>query len=367
MANSRALLVQGEAIEDSERVVTSALGAYVWASLPQVSDGSAATVDDGFDITIFANSTGAVELVDFNGNRVTVVRPFTQVSLRSRDNTRSPWEILRPGQEKGLTITDLAVTDPATAAVSAAAFNATYVEATVESEVDARIVTAAGVLETAVALSFAEMELKVNHAIAALSAMGLIQIADISEGTDTLALADNYDWQLVDDSERTVTSARATITRATLPEIEATGAALAVPPGHTVRFTSTAAGGIEIRDFRFRRVGFCPAFQSITVRASEVANGGGWANLGSTSESDVKSPAPKVAPIAIVNPTIAAPASAYGAAYTNDATFNTALDVAVDAAFDGMDTTTATAFAAFETTINALLVAVERLDVVADA
>lgn len=360
MAQSRALTTQGEAIEDSERIVTSALTTQVWASLPEVAAGASDTVAVDFDITVFANNEGPIELVDFNGNRVVWVRPFTQVTVRSRANTRSPWEILGAGQQKGLTIADLAVTAPATAA-SASSFTASFVAATLASDINTAVDANLAVLETAVALSFAEIQAKVNHAIAAMAAVRLIQLADQTEGTGTLALADVSTDQLVDDDERTVTSARARDTFAILPEIVAGGTGAAVPVSHTVRFTSTAAGDIIIRDFRHRWVTRCPAYQSITVAAMDVVSNT-WRDLGTSSETNAKTPAPKVAPLSVVMPVAAASNATFTGGFTA-AKLDTAIDLGIDTAFTLLDTNTATAFALVETILNSLLDQLDTLDV----
>lgn len=365
MAQSRALASQGENIEDSEQVVTSALAYQVWCTLPEVSDGSGTTVATGHVVSVYANSTGTVEVLDNMGKRVAMVRPFTSKTFLSRSNAVSPWQIITKQQSEIGKISDLSVTDGASTASALETLAGTYAKEDIDTKVDAAVNTVTAEIATNLATSFAEVQAVVNKIIAAMEASGVIGLADQTEGTATLALAAVTTPQVVDDSERTVTSGRAYKTVAVLPKITATGATTTVGPAHTVRFTATSTGPIEIWDFYWRRVGTCPAYGSITVRANEAANNT-WSNLGLISETDAKVPYPKIAPLSVTMPTAAAPAMDGEAdgSYT-DAGVNAAMDSAIDTAFGGFNTTCATAFAAVETTVNAILAALEGVDVVA--
>jgi hypothetical protein len=285
--------------------------------------------------------------------------------IGSRANTRSPWEVMRPGQEKGLTIADLAVTDGASTA-SASSFSASYVEATQEAEVASNIETVTDEIETNLAVSFAQVEVKVNAVIAAMKRAGVMAQISQAEGTDTLALADSADWQVVDDSERTVTSARAYPTRITLPNISSDGATTTVPPYHDVRVSANSSGPIFVRDFNHKMVGVVQPYTSKTFKAIYVASNSRWADLGTTSESNAKAPWSIIAPLAVTLPTAGATTCNLAASYT-DANWNTAVSLSINTAFNGFDTTLAAAFAQVETTINAIITALEGMDIVADA
>jgi hypothetical protein len=365
MAQSRALAGQGEAITQTEQVVTSALNYMVWCSLPSVvSGGAGAAVDYGHVVTVFANGEGPVEVVDALGNRVTIVKPFQQVGFRARAtghaSLRRQWEVLDP-QKVGtelVTIADLAVTD-GTIAASAVTMPATYVEATQESSLNTALDANSAASEALLATSFGEVEVKVNAIIAALGAMGIIAGVDQTEGTDSLALADNQTWQVVDDSERTVTSARSTPTYITLPKIVAAGTGTAVPPLHNIRIAANAAGSITVRDFYHRKVCVVAPWTSRTVLAMEATNNT-WADLGTVSPAlNALVPAPKVAPLVVTLPTYTASAADFAAAYGDDATYLAAVEAAADAVFAGMATSLAVSFAQVETTVNAILVALE--------
>lgn len=364
MAQSRALAGQGEAITQTEQVVTSALDYGVWVSLPAVvSGGAGAAVDYGFVTTVFANGEGYIEVVDALQNRVAIVKPFTQMGFRARAtghaSLRRAWEPYTDAQGTELvTIADLAVTDGVTDA-SAVSLPATYVEATTEAGVNTALDAMAAASEALIAVSFAQIEVKVNNVIAVLGAMGIIGGVDQTEGTDSLALTDVRTWQVVDDSERTVTSARAADCFITLPKISADGATTTVQPLHNVRIAANSSGRIYVRDFFHRAVCTVPAWQSRTVLALEATNNS-WTDLGPISPAlNALVPSPKVAPLVITLPTYTASAADFAAAYTDDATYLAALEAAADAVFAGMDTSFDVAFAQCETTINALLVALE--------
>jgi hypothetical protein len=354
------LASQGETITQTEQVVTSALAYKVWCSLPSVvSGGAGAAVDYGWYVSIFANGAGRIEVLDANGRQVAVVPAYRALSFRSRAGDE-PWEVMENSSGTELaTIADLAVTD-LTPTASAASLPAAYGDAaTQNAAVDTQIGVVVTDVESELAIAFAQIEVKVNAVIAALQSAGIIANVVQTEGTDTLALADVRTPQVVDDSERTVNSARAANTIAILPEVEASGTGAAVPPLHNVRFSATSSGRIEVLDFLHRRVCFVEPYTSRTVLALDVANQR-WADLGEISPAlNALVPAPQVAPLSVTLPTFAAPASNFAAAYTNDATYLASLEASADNAFGGLVTTLAAAYAEVETTINAILVAME--------
>lgn len=361
MAQSRALAASGEAITQTEQVVTSALNVDVWVSLPDVvSGGAGAAVDYDWYVVVQANGAGRVEVRDASGRRVAIVEPKSQLGFRSRaSNIGSEWEVLENGNTSELaTIADLAVTD-LTPTASAASLPAAYGDAaTQNAAVDTAIGTVVTDVEGELATAFGEIEVKVNGAIAALVAAGIMAPVDQSEGTDTLALADNETWQTVDDSERTVNSARTHPTFATLPEITADGADATVPVLHSVRVNATSSGPIFVRDIEEKFVGVVPPFQSRTFIA-QFATPQKWLVKSTSPALNALIPVPKVAPLVVTLPTFAAPASDFAAAYTNDATYLASLEASCDRAFDGLATTLAAAFAEVETTVNAILAALE--------
>lgn len=363
MAQSRALASQGEAVTQTEQVVTSALDYDVWCSMPDVVDGGAgAAVDYNWYVAFVTTAEGSIEVRDASGRRVVTVPSFSSLGLRSRaSNIGREWEVIAPGGTSELaTIADLAVTDltPTTSAVSlpAAYGDAATQNAAVDSALTDGIIAE---MEGELATAFGQIEVKVNAAIAALVAYGIMAPADQTEGTGTLTLADNSTWQVVDDSERTVTSARSHPTYATLPSVVASGTGTAVPPLHTVRVNATGSGPIIVRDFRHRWVATVAPYTSRTLIAREAADNT-WQDLGPASPGlNALIPAPTVAPLSVTLPTFDAPASDFAAAYTDDATYLASLEASCDNAFGGLETNLAAAFAEVETTVNAILVALE--------
>ncbi len=94
MALTRALAATGEAIEDSETTVTSALAGNVKAFLPAIDDGATTTVDDGYQVLVSANAAGDVEIVDVFGRRVAMVQAGqVKAFLATGDVDRPVWVV----------------------------------------------------------------------------------------------------------------------------------------------------------------------------------------------------------------------------------------------------------------------------------
>ncbi len=92
MATTRALAATGEAIEDSELTVTSALAFTVKAFLPAIADGSSTTVAAGYTCTVAANAAGDIEIVDSVGRRVGLVKAgSTRQFIAHGDATSPQW------------------------------------------------------------------------------------------------------------------------------------------------------------------------------------------------------------------------------------------------------------------------------------
>jgi hypothetical protein len=378
MAGTRALAAQGEQVEDSEAVVTSALAVQVWCSLPDVSSDGATTTQKYGDVKSFrATSTGAIEVRDHMGRRVCIVPPFGQLVLKARNNDSESlpsWEVFGPGYkhggQKGVHLADLACTNlTAAIADSAAAFSTSYVEATIEGEADSYLdITMASAIAKAT-IAFLEVEEKVNAIIAQLDLMGLTGDISIAEGTDTLALAASTDWQLVDDSETLVTNSRAYTVYATLPDVSSDGATTTVPLKHIVKFKNTGGGPIIVRDFDHKFVMVVEDEDVKIVRAISATDGTQkWQILDDQDSELTLAPSrvATVAPLSITLPTVAGAAIDLAAAYA-DLDWDTETDVVIDAQFDLLDTATAAAFAEIETTINAILVACETVTLAASA
>jgi hypothetical protein len=378
MAGVRALAAQGEQVEDSEAIVTSALGYQVWCSLPDVSSDGATTTQKYGDVKSFrAGSSGPIEVRDHMGRRVCIVPPFGTLVVKARNNDSESlpsWEVFGPGYKQGgqkaVHLADLAVTNLATAVgASAAAFSASYVEATIEGEADSAIDTVAAALVVLATASFQEVEEKVNAIIAQLDLMGLTGDISIAEGTDTLALssANPGTWQLVDDSETLVTNANAFPVYCTLPDVSSDGATTTVPLKHIVKFKNTGGGPIVVRDFDHRFVCIVPDEVNKIVRAVSATDGENkWQVLDDMDSELTLAPTrvAQIAPLSITAITPAASAIDLAAAYA-DLDWDTETDVAIDAVMDSIDTDTAAAFAQIEVTVNAILVAIETITLTA--
>jgi hypothetical protein len=268
-------------------------------------------------------------------------------------------------------LADLAVTDGA-ATASAASLSAGYVEATTEGEVDALVDLTFGLIETHMAVSMGEVEEKVNAIIAQLDLMGLTGDISIAEGTDTLALSATSAttlWQVIDDSETLVTNAQDEPVYCTLPDVSSAGATTTVPLKHIVKFKNTGGAPIIVRDFDHKFVCVVPDETNKIVRAiSATDNTPKWQVLDDMDSELTLAPTrvATVAPLSITLPTASASAIDLAAAYA-DADWNTEVDVAIDAVADSLDTATAAAFAQVETTVNAILVAIETITLTAAA
>jgi len=364
MAQSRALAGQGETITQTELVVTSALDYMVWCTLPVVLDGGAgATVPYAHVVSIMANGQGPIEVVDSNGNRVCIIPPMTQMSFKARAGLTKPWEKAMNFSGSLLaTVADLAVTDGAVGA-SGVTMPATFVQATQVTAVNLALDANSALSEALLSTSFDEVELMANQCLAALISAGIVRNNDTSEGTTELALAlttATVQWQVVDDAETFVTSARATDCFCTLPDISAAGTTTTTRDGTVVRIAANNAGRIYVRDFKHRLVCTVPPWTSMDVIAEDYTVNKTWRVLGSVSPAlSILVPQPYVAPLVVTRPTYTAAASSIGAAYTNDATYLAALEADGDAVFAGMATSLAVAFGEVETFVNALLVAME--------
>lgn len=75
MATARALAATGEIIQNTELVVTSALAFDVYCTLPPIDNGAGATVAADYTVTLWANSTGSIRVLDQYGHLLSVVRP----------------------------------------------------------------------------------------------------------------------------------------------------------------------------------------------------------------------------------------------------------------------------------------------------
>ena len=385
MAKSRALAAPSgqfvpEAVLEGEVLVTSARAQPTRISLPEVtSAGTGAEVPFDYELAIQANAEGYIEVLDFWGSRVCIVPGFSSVSLRSKDGivavtgdvpSYSNWHILwTPGQAHKA-IANLSVTDSATTA-SASAQPGAYLKASNEAAVILAIQTVGDAAAVAAAVSYAEVEALANQIMVALEMEGLAKDIDESEGTDTLALADDETQQLVDDSERLVTSGRAHPTFAVLPEVALDGAGLAAQDRQSVKFVSTAGGPIFVNDFLGRLVTVVRPFSNLIVKSVGVA-GDQWSlnrwrvdNL-STSEEAVKEPQPKVAPLVVTLPTFPTVACTLAASYT-DADFNAAMDLSINNAFATFETAVAAANLEVETWFDDIFVLFDGLDVIASS
>src|SRR5205823_3829685 len=75
MATTRALAADGEVVQSTELIVTSALASWVTCFLPPVGDGTASTVVDNSQVSFYANSTGGIYVKDQYGHLVGIVNP----------------------------------------------------------------------------------------------------------------------------------------------------------------------------------------------------------------------------------------------------------------------------------------------------
>ena len=75
MAATRALAADGESVQSTELVVSSALATWVNAFLPPVGDGTAGTVVDNSQVAFYANALGGIWVKDQYGHMIGVVNP----------------------------------------------------------------------------------------------------------------------------------------------------------------------------------------------------------------------------------------------------------------------------------------------------
>jgi len=75
MATTRALAADGEVVQSTELIVTSALATWVTAFLPPVGDGTASTVVDNSSVAFYANALGGIYVKDQYGHSIGTVNP----------------------------------------------------------------------------------------------------------------------------------------------------------------------------------------------------------------------------------------------------------------------------------------------------
>ena len=75
MATTRALAADGEVVQSTELIVTSALVTWVTAFLPPVGDGTASTVVDNSSVAFYANGLGGIYVKDQYGHSIGTVNP----------------------------------------------------------------------------------------------------------------------------------------------------------------------------------------------------------------------------------------------------------------------------------------------------
>lgn len=355
----------------TQTIIGSNNTAQMAVILPVVGDGTGATVDNGVRFLVMNEGTGGLEVLDSAGHRVWYVRPNTAVVLKSTDEPAGVdtggvrWVAERPAQVEALKITDLTATNLVAAMTGCAVdFAAAYVEAAIEAASNLALTT---VTDNAINLAhatFDEMQDKVNLLEAALLiGLGSGLATNANADGDTLALADSgmHVDQLVDDSEDLVTSAHARAQTIVLPQVS-DGTGLTVDDGFIIRIEANGIGPIIVNDYEGRRVGYVPGNTNAYVQSSNNAvqpwqffkQGSYEMPLGSLA---FFSYTPMVLSTG-TSPTVT-PASAFPAAYTNDATFNTAADVGIDAAFDELDAAVDAIFDEFQARLNTLLLTFE--------
>ena len=75
MATVRALAADGEVVQSTELIVSSALATWVTAFLPPVGDGTASTVVDNSQVAFYANALGGIYVKDQYGHLIGMVNP----------------------------------------------------------------------------------------------------------------------------------------------------------------------------------------------------------------------------------------------------------------------------------------------------
>ena len=86
MATTRALAADGEVVQSTELIVTSALATWVTAFLPPVGDGTASTVVDNSQVAFYANALGGIYVKDQYGHLIGVVNPGDSALFTANTN-----------------------------------------------------------------------------------------------------------------------------------------------------------------------------------------------------------------------------------------------------------------------------------------
>ena len=79
MATTRALAADGEVVQSTELIVTSALATWVTAFLPPVGDGTASTVVDNSSVAFYANALGGIYVKDQYGHSIGTVNRYIKL------------------------------------------------------------------------------------------------------------------------------------------------------------------------------------------------------------------------------------------------------------------------------------------------
>jgi hypothetical protein len=172
---------------------------------------------------------------------------------------------------------------------------------------------------------------------------------------------------LIDDSERLVTNANAFPVYCTLPDVSSNGATTTVPLKHSILFKNTGGGPIIVRDFDHKFVCVVPDETNLFVKAISATDGTQkWMVVDPHNSEFALATAlvDEVAPLNITLPTADDSAVDLASSYS-DADWNAAVDTAIDAAIDSLDTAYQAANAQIETTVNAILTAIETVTLVA--
>ena len=90
MATTRALAADGEVVQSTELIVTSALATWVTCFLPPVGDGTASTVVDNSQVAFYANALGGIYVKDQYGHLIGVVNPGDSALFTANVVTQGP-------------------------------------------------------------------------------------------------------------------------------------------------------------------------------------------------------------------------------------------------------------------------------------
>jgi hypothetical protein len=372
MATSTLLTATNQNILKAARNIGSNLAYDVRANLPPVGDGTGLTIDNNVLLTVAANSTGGIELLDSFGRRVWFVRPRTAVILRSTDmpDAAGPprWVMERPGTVEAAHIADLAGTNlVAATTASAAAFNAAYTEAQSDTDINTYVDVVGSEITTLANATLVEIEDKLNAMLGALM-ISLGATIDKSPNAGTSEAIAATPWpavaEVLEDDDKIATSANAFNVKVRLPVVS-DGTGTTVDDGYTMRFEANAAGGIYVEDNYGRLVGFVPPYSNATVQSSDdpnrpwqfILDGGFEIPLGRSAFGGF---------FRFTRMTATASAADSPASYT-DAGWNSAVDAAVDAVLDGFDAGADAAFNEVDAFLAALLLTLEGLDVLAES